>query len=322
MALTNMGSLPHISFAGASATGTHGSGDKNPILSSALRAFTFMSAAGQIVTLEKSNPLFEACRLGLGAYGLWVGATIDVVPTYQMRQDVFLNLTWDKLLEDVGKVTSAGHSVSLFTRWGSAAVDQVWIKSGIGTLGSEQSFLDMKAEASLATEPIAGIAENLTLQGGISGPWLERLPHFKYEGTPSAGDEIQSEFFVDRDNFPKAVEALNKAASQINHALMISEIRTVAKDEAWLSPMNRGDQIALHFTWFNNPQAVEKALTAVERALEGLCAIPHWGKLHHYKKDSLELLYPKLGDAREVFDDLDPEGKFRTDYLVGLGIRT
>ena len=322
LALLNMGSLPHISIAGAAATGTHGSGDGNKILSASLTSYTFINAEGELVTYRVGDDNFEACRVALGAYGLWVSVELAVVPSYQIRQDIYLGIGWDEFFQDPKKLTGAGYSVSLFTKWAQPTIDQAWVKSKVtgGTTSTE--IAGIKAETESLLELAPGVGNNLTEQAGVPGPWLNRLPHFRLDAEPSAGNEIQTEYFVLRENAVAAIKALHEIGDQINSTLIISEIRTIASDEAWLSMMHRGDSVALHFTWINDTKKVDEAVQVVEKALAPFSPIPHWGKVHHFTKDALEASYPKLAKARAVFDSLDPKGVFRSDYLASLGIRS
>jgi xylitol oxidase len=321
-ALKNMGSLPHISIAGSAATGTHGSGDKNQILSSSLVSFSYLDANGVIVTLNRSSKNFEACRVGLGAYGLWVNLTLAIVQSYQMRQDVFRNLPWELFLEDPAKLTAAGYSVSLFTKWGSDTIDQTWVKSRSHDSAPPIEIAGIKPDSTSMPELMPGVGDNLTQQGGEEGAWLDRLPHFRFDATPSAGNEIQTEYFFERKNIVGAIKAIQTIASEINPTLLISEIRTIAQDAAWLSPMLRGDSVAVHFTWVNDAAAVAKAVALVEKATAEFKPIPHWGKVHGFSAEKLREVHPKLDRAKALFDSLDPQGVFSTDYLMSLGIRS
>lgn len=321
LALENMGSLPHISIAGAYATGTHGSGDGNKMLSGSLLGYSFLNSSGELISYQKGDDNFEVCRLGLGAYGLWVYVTLEVVPSFEIRQDIYLDIPWVNFYEDPSYLTSAGYSVSLFTTWGKETIDQAWVKSRDDE-SAGSPLAGISPEKTSRKELAPGVGDNLTEQGGVLGPWLNRLPHFRLDATPSAGNEIQTEYFIQRENIVDAVKAVNSVADQINKTLIISEIRTIKQDDAWLSPMLRGDSVALHFTWHNDSAAVDETVDLLEQVLADSNPIPHWGKVHHFGKQSLEKVYPKLSSAREVFDELDPRGTFSSDYLTSLGVRS
>ncbi|MGO9079410.1 MAG: FAD-binding protein, partial [Streptosporangiaceae bacterium] len=59
-ALPNLASLPHISVAGACATGTHGSGIRNQTLAAAVRSLQLVTAEGDLITVDRGSRLFPA----------------------------------------------------------------------------------------------------------------------------------------------------------------------------------------------------------------------------------------------------------------------
>ena len=93
-AVHNLASLPHISVAGAIATGTHGSGDGNGNLSSAVAGLELVTADGSLVTARRGEPDFDGMVVSLGALGVVTRVTLDVEPTFEVRQDVYENLPW------------------------------------------------------------------------------------------------------------------------------------------------------------------------------------------------------------------------------------
>src|ERR687898_1620062 len=97
VALHNLASLPHISVAGAVATATHGSGDANGNLATAVAGLELMTSTGEIVTTKRGDPDFEGLVVGLGALGAVTRITLDVEPAYQVRQRVFEGLSWGAL---------------------------------------------------------------------------------------------------------------------------------------------------------------------------------------------------------------------------------
>lgn len=322
-ALHNMGSLPHISIAGAIATGTHGSGVTNGSLSTAVAALEYVDASARAARVERGDPAFNAMVVGLGAYGIVTRVTLDIQPSYAVRQDVYTGLSWDALLADVDSIVSAGYSVSLFTTWAEQTLEQVWVKSRIGTdvplvppdwLGAQR-----KVDPTVL---VGGDPAALTEQLGTQGPWLERLPHFRLENTPSNGDEIQTEYFVPRAHAADALAAVRAHASAIAPHLLVTELRTVAADELWLSGAYQRDTLAIHFTWRNTPGQVRQVLPLIEAALEPFAARPHWGKLHLFDAAGIARVTPRLTATRALFDSLDPQGLFSNAHLERLGVRT
>jgi xylitol oxidase len=319
-ALGNLGSLPHISIAGAIATGTHGSGNRNRILSAAVAGLDYVDADGELRHARPSDPGFDAMAVGLGAFGIVVRVTLDIEPSYLVRQDAYTGMSWDGVLADLDGIMSAAYSVSLFTDWSGESL-QAWVKRRLAEPEDAVpgEFFGARRDCGpprLVDAPV----DNLTAHG-VAGPWSQRLPHFRTGVPPSNGDEIQSEYFVERHSGAQALDAVRRLARLITPLLLVSEIRTTASDRLWLSGSYDRETLAIHFTWRNRPGPVNAAVREVEVALAPFGARPHWGKVSHVQASQLELLYPRLRDARALFERLDPDGRFSNRRLERLGVR-
>jgi alditol oxidase len=316
VALHNLASLPHISIAGAIATATHGSGDANGNLATAVRAVELVTSDGDVPTVARGEPDFDGVVVGLGALGVVTRVTLAVEPAYEVRQRVFEGLSWDALHEHFDEITDGGYSVSVFTRWGQT-VDQVWIKSRVTDAPErEREELFGAVAATVDRHPILGLdAVNCTPQLGVAGPWSDRLPHFRMGFTPSNGEEIQSEFHVARDEAEGAIRAVRALGETLRPVLQVSEIRTIAADELWMSPQYRRASVALHFTWTREPEAVARVLVDLEAALAPFAARPHWGKAFGATATDIAPLYERLPDFARLARRLDPRGAFRNDWL-------
>ncbi|QAY60293.1 FAD-binding protein [Microbacterium protaetiae] len=313
-ALHNLASLPHISVAGAVATATHGSGDRNGNLATAVRGIRLVTGTGEIVDLRRGDEGFDGAVVALGALGVVVELTLDIEPTFGVRQRLFADLGWDAVAERFDDIFSSAYSVSLFTLWDEASVSLAWIKERVDEAAHVgEDFFGATAEAA-PRHMIAGMdVRNVTEQLGVDGPWSERLAHFRYEFTPSAGAEIQSEYLVPRERAVEAIAAVRELGPQLRDLLQISEIRSVAADELWLSTAYGVDAVGLHFTWVRDTPGVEAVLPALEAALYRLGARPHWGKV--FAGLNAPTMYPRLADFRMLADRYDPEGRFRNDFV-------
>ena len=319
-ALHNLASLPHISIAGACSTGTHGSGDKNGNLATAVSALEMVTAAGEMVRMSRreDGETFRGAVVGLGALGVITKVTLDIQPTFQMRQYVYENLPLSEWKDHFEAIESSAYSVSLFTDWQGRRFNEVWLKSRVqdGKLfeAPEEFFGAKRATKNL--HPIAELsAENCTEQMGVPGPWYERLPHFRMGFTPSAGKELQSEYFVPRPHAIEAVLAVERLRDQVGPQLMISEIRTIAADDLWMSPCYKQPCVTIHFTWKQNWPAVRKLLPVIEKELAPFKARPHWGKLFTTPPAQLHSIYEKLPEFIALSKKYDPQGKFRNEFL-------
>lgn len=318
-ALHNLASLPHISVVGASSTATHGSGEKLGNLSSAVSALELMTASGEVVELSRGDgETFRGAAVGLGALGVLTSITVDIEPTYSVRQYVYENLPLDQMRDHFDKIQASAYSVSLFTDWRDKRINEVWIKSRVGDAApfpAEPEFYGGKL-ARRNLHPIAELsAENCTEQMGVPGPWHERLPHFRMGFTPSAGEELQAEYFVPRRNAVDAILAVERLRDRISPHLLISEIRTIAADDLWMSPCYAESCIAIHFTWKPDWPAVRRVLPLIEKELAPYKPRPHWGKLFTMAPAELRSRYERLEDFRRLAAEYDPKGKFRNEFL-------
>ena len=222
-ALHNLASLPHISVAGACSTATHGSGEKNGNLATAVSAVELVTAVGDLVKLSRKSDgeVFRGAVVGLGALGVIARITLDIQPTYAVRQWVYENLPLDQMKDHFDEIQSSAYSVSLFTDWQKRRINELWIKSRVGAgkpFAAPKEFFGAKL-AHRNLHPIAELsAENCTEQMGMPGPWYDRLPHFRMGFTPSAGKELQSEYFVPRHNAVEAILAIERLRGSNNSA--------------------------------------------------------------------------------------------------------
>jgi xylitol oxidase len=319
-ALPNLGSLPHISVAGACATGTHGSGIRNGNLATAVRAVELVTAAGDLVTLSRDadSDCFGGAVVALGALGVVVSLTLDLVPSFTVAQRVFEWLPLDVVGDHFSEVAGGGYSVSLFTNW-SAERFQVWFKRRTDDPAAPVSdagwFTAPPADG--PRHPIPGLpGDECTEQLGVPGPWFERLPHFRPAFTPSAGDEIQTEYLLPVQAAVPALHALARIRDRIHPVLQVCEIRTVAADQMWLSPSYRRDTVALHFTWVADVAAVLPVVALVEAEFEPLRPRPHWGKVFSLPPEVVRAEYPRLADFCALAARYDPAGKFGNAFTA------
>jgi xylitol oxidase len=323
LALHNLGSLPHISVAGAVATGTHGSGPTLGSLSTAVRGLDLVTATGALLRLDRTDPRFPGAVVALGALGVVTAVTLAVQPTYDVAQTVYQDLPVRRLATDLDEILAAGYSVSLFTTWSRAVVDQVWVKRRThdpqAALGA--TWFDART-ATHPLHPVPGMsAASCTEQLGVPGPWHERLPHFRLDHTPSSGAELQTEYLVPRRHAAAALDAVQAMAPQVAAVLQVSELRTVAADDLWLSMAYEQDSLALHFTWVDDAAAVAPVVAELEQRLAPFGPRPHWGKVFSMPPAAVQPLYPRLTDVVALRRKLDPDGVFGNamvdEYLGG-----
>jgi xylitol oxidase len=326
-ALANLGSLPHICVVGACMTGTHGSGDSLGNLATAVMAVELIAADGDIVTLDReasvvqsefNEPVFNGTVVALGALGVVVSLALGIQPDYDLRQYVYDNLPLSELDEHLTGIFASGYSVSLFTDWRGPIINQVWLKERVA--GADAANPRPRWHGARLADgerhPVPGLAPvHCTAQLGVPGPWHERLPHFRLGFTPSAGRELQSEYLVPREQAVHAIHAIDEIRDLVAPVLQISEVRTVAADELWLSPSYRRNTAAFHFTWIDDVNAVMPVLGVIEERLAPFLPRPHWGKLFIASAGLITEQYERLPDFVRLMRHYDPSGKFRNAFL-------
>jgi xylitol oxidase len=301
-ALPNLASLPHITVAGACATGTHGSGDGNGNLATSVVELEMVTATGDLVTIDREHPDFCGVVVALGQLAIVSALTLELVPSFDIAQYVYDDLPHERLDAEFDAIFASGYSVSVFT---DLRRNQLWCKRLASDPAPPPDWFGARP-ADGPRNPVPGMpVQNATEQGGVPGPWHERLPHFRAEFTPSAGAELQSEYLLPRSHAVAALQAVRELHDEITAVLQICEIRTVAADELWLSPSYRRPTVGVHLTWVDDTAAVLPAVAAVEERLAPFEARPHWAKVY---------LAPgrceRLADFTRLTHKFDADGKF------------
>jgi xylitol oxidase len=315
LALHNTASLPHISVAGAVATATHGSGVRNANLATVVSGLELIDGSGRLVTVDRDNPDLSGLVVGLGAVGVVTALTLDVVPTFPLRQYVYDNVPRVAIEAHLSEMLADGYSVSLFTDWTGLDANMAWLKRTEPMSG--EWFGAHPADG--PRHPVPGMpAQNSTDQSGSLGPWHTRLPHFRMEFTPSAGAELQSEYHVAAADGLAAIDAVASIRSTVASVLQVCEIRAIAADDLWLSPNYQRDSIALHFTWIADTEAVLPVVAEVERVLAPVNPRPHWGKVFTMAPSTIRSQFPRFGDFQALVRRYDPAGTLRNEWLDAI----
>ncbi|WP_245718461.1 FAD-binding protein [Nocardia miyunensis] len=314
-ALPTLGSLPHISVAGAVATGTHGSGVHNGSLAASVSGLEMVTADGDLIEIRRGHPDFAGMVVGLGGFGVVTALSLDLVPAFELAQYVYDRLPADEFAEHAQQILAAGYSVSVFTTWRADHLDQVWVKGPRTPDVPGPSWFGAR-RADAARHPVPGMdARHCTAQLGEPGPWHHRLPHFRMDFTPSTGRELQSEYFVPRENVVAAYRALDTIRDRMAPIVQTCEIRTIAAEPLWLSPAAGRDSAAFHFTWIDDTPAVLALLPTIEDLLDPFAVRPHWGKLFTCEAGTLRARYDHYAEFERLLGQYDPAGKFTNEFL-------
>ena len=218
---------------------------------------------------------------------------------------------------------SAAYSVSLFTDWTGETLEALGQAPGRpeptapGAGGASSAPAGTPGPVRLVDAPV----DNLTARRGgrpvVAAP--PALPHrllAEQRGRDPVG--------VLRRRGARgaaALDAVRRLAAWSRRCCWSRRSAPSPPDQLWLSGSYQRDTLAIHFTWRNRPDQVDAVLPEVEAALAPFDARPHWGKVSHVPAGQPERLYPRLADARALFERLDPRGRFSNARLERLGVR-
>lgn len=314
-ALFNLGSCPDFTVVGAVSTSTHGSGNINRNLAASVAGIEIVTASGDIVRLKRGDPDFNGAVVSVGALGVVTALTLDLVPRFDMRQYVYHGLGFERVTSQFDALMGSAYSVSLFTHWNGDLVDQAWLKARAEAPPPASDFFGATPAPGEWSPVLGKDPSGTTAQQGLVGPWYDRLTHARIGAVPYIGYEYQSEYFVARRHAAAAMRAIRAIEHQLHPALVVSEIRTIAADDLWLSVNSGQDSVGFHFSWARDWPNVAKALAVLEAALAPFAPRPHWGKLFVMPASAVQHAYPRLDDFRALAAQLDPHGKFRNDFV-------
>lgn len=251
-ALFNTASLGEITVAGAVLTGTHGSGSNNPVLSDCVEGIEMVLASGDSFNISRADSdEFPGFVVSLGALGVFTKLRLKIVESFSIKQFVYENISIQSISENFDAVFDRAYSVSYFSNWKKNTTGQIWMKflddnnlPQLPAVWLDGNIANAKQHPVKVNDP-----SPCTDQMGISGKWLYRLPHFKLDSSPASGDEVQTEYLVNRSQVSEYIAELSNIGDEIADRVYATEIRTIKSDDLWLSGAFGRQTVGFHFTW-------------------------------------------------------------------------
>jgi len=317
-ALSNLASLKHITVIGACMTATHGSGDALGNLATAVSGLEMVNADGEIVRLsrDRNGDEFNGAVVALGALGVVTKVTLDLEPAFLVQQDNYERLPFADVYAHFDEISSAGYSVSLFPTWQHDWVETAWVKQRVPDLTPIQAPGKLFGATLASANPSGALPTDRVLTPfGRPGVWHERLPHYAFHDALATGNELQSEYFVARQNAVAAIKAVAGLKAGLAPILGLSEVRTIKADQLWLSSAYGQETVGIHFNWLKKWAGIEAFLPVLEKALAPFGARPHLGKFFAMTPAQLAAVYPRLSDFRGLVKKYDPAGKFSNRFV-------
>jgi FAD-linked oxidoreductase len=329
LALANMGDIDRQTIAGATSTGTHGTGGAFGGLATQVRAVTLVTADGAILRVSESeNPeLLPAARLGLGALGVLVDVTIECVPQFLLRAvekpEPFDDVvdSWEQRVADTDHFEFYvwPHTDTVLSKYNTRlGVEEE--RHPVGPLAGwwEDRFISnhlLAAILNVGRAVPALIPPINRLATRVSGHRTYTDLSHEVFVSPRTTRFREMEYAVPFDAVPAVLREIRALiASRGWHISFPIEVRAAAADDLWLSTASgrRTGYIALHRYFREDPAEYFRAAEHIMIAHGGR---PHWGKMHYRDAESLATVYPHHGDFVEVRDRLDPERVFGNPYL-------
>ncbi len=329
LAMPNMGDIDRQTIAGATATGTHGTGLAFGGLATQIVAARLVTGSGELLTVSESErpELLPAVRVGLGALGVLVEMTLQLVPRYVLhaveRREPFGDVVdgWlDRLRSaDHFEFYWFPHTDTALTKTNTRLPDSVsrtplgrfsrWVDDELLANGAYRAICALGTVAPRVTPPLARVVDRFTGGRDFSdfSPAVfttNRTVRFR-----------EMEYAVPLEAVPDAVREIRALIERKGWRISFPiEVRAAASDDNWLSTAHGRDTgyIAVHRYLREDPT---EYFAAVEEILREFGGRPHWGKLHTQSAETLAGLYPRFEDFLRVRDELDPERRFANPYL-------
>lgn len=327
LSLHNMGDIAAQTIAGATSTGTHGTGGLVASLSAQIAGLELVTGKGEVLRASESeNPdVFAAARIGLGALGILTTLTFRVEPVFTLEAHEF-PMGWDEALDRFDELVEDNHHFELY--W-FPHTERILAKANNRTLDDPEPLGRFRhwLDDDFLSNTVFGLVNRV---GNARPSWIPRIndlagralsertysdvPH-KVFTTPRNVVFREMEYAVPRE---AGLDALREVRRWIDGSgLQISfpiEVRTTPADDIALSTSSGRDSTYLAFHM--NPQTDHTAYFAgVEDILRRYDGRPHWGKLNTRTAADLEPAYPRWTEFQALRDRLDPERIFGNDYL-------
>ncbi|MFJ4517604.1 D-arabinono-1,4-lactone oxidase [Streptomyces sp. NPDC088817] len=327
LSLANMGDIMEQTVAGATSTGTHGTGRESASIAAQIKGLELVTADGSVLTCSaKENPeVFAAARIGLGALGIVTALTFAVEPLFLLtaREEP---MSLDQVLAEFDQLWAENEHFEFywFPHTGSTNTKRNNRSAGpeqpVGRMAGwfEDEFLSngvfqvanwVGRAVPAAIPSIAGISSR-----ALSARTYTDIP-YKVFTSPRRVRFVEMEYAVPREALADALRELKAMVDR--SGLRVSfpvEVRTAPADDITLSTASGRDSayIAVHMFRGTPYQRYFTAAESIFTAYEGR---PHWGKIHTRDAGQLAAVHPRFGEFTALRDRLDPQRLFQNDYL-------
>lgn len=327
LSLTNMGDIMEQTVAGATSTGTHGTGRESASIAAQIRELELVTASGELLTCsEKEHPeVFAAARIGLGALGVVTAITFAVEPVFLLtaREEP---MTFDRVTSDFDALHAENEHFEFYwfphtdncntkrnNRSAGPAAPPGRISGWIEDEFLSNGVFQLACSLGRAVPPVIPSIAKVSSRA-LSARTYTDIP-YKVFTSPRRVRFLEMEYALPRE---AAVAALRELKAMVERSpLKVSfpvEVRTAPADDIALSTASGRETayIAVHL-YRGTPHRAY--FTAVERIMTAHGGRPHWGKVHTRDAAYLSEAYPRFAEFTALRDRLDPDRLFANDYL-------
>jgi FAD-linked oxidoreductase len=327
LAMANLGDIDAQSIAGATSTGTHGTGAAFGGLSTQLTGVTLLTADLQELTLTAGDERLKAAALGLGALGVITDLTVQCVPSFTLHALERPEPLHAVLEEWDERATTPDH----FEFYWFPHTDTALTKTNTRLPADTPARPLGRAKRWIDDDLMANKVFGLVCTMGKSAPAL--IPHINRLAQKLTGDREftdvstsvfttmrkvrfrEMEYALPREVIPQALRELGDLIERRGWRISFPlEVRVAAPDDLWLSTAHGRETgyIAVHRYYKEDYHEYFRAAEQIFRSYDGR---PHWGKIHYQDANSLSRLYPKFGEFVALRDQLDPRRALSNPYL-------
>jgi FAD-linked oxidoreductase len=328
-AMTNLGDIDRQTIAGAISTGTHGTGSRFGGLATQVVGALLVTADGELLRVDENEnaELLPAVALGLGALGILVEVTLQVVPAFLLHAVERREPLADLLPELDARAQDADHfEFYWFPRTDVAQTKtntrlpeseprkplppvRRWVEDSLLSNHVYRGLCGVSTAVPALATPLARLGARTIGQREYtdrSTRVFTQRRHVRFR---------EMEYAIPVEHLRAAFEALRDLVERERWPLSFPvEVRVAAADDRWLSTASGRDSayIAVHRYWREDPTAY---FSAVEELMQQFDGRPHWGKMHRLDASTLRNRYPRFDDFVALRDRLDPDRRFGNAYL-------
>ncbi|MEU1804796.1 D-arabinono-1,4-lactone oxidase [Streptomyces sp. NPDC019937] len=327
LSLTNMGDIMEQTVAGATSTGTHGTGRDSASIAAQIKGLELVTADGSVLRCSATEhpEIFAAARVGLGALGVVTAITFGVEREFLLtaREEP---MSFERVMTDFEQLVAENEHFEFywFPHTGNCNTKRNNRSTGPASpVGRVSGWVDdeLLSNGIFQVACTVGRAVPATIPGiakissrALSARTYTDIP-YKVFTSPRRVRFLEMEYAVPRE---AAVPALRELKATVERSgLRVSfpvEVRTAPADDIPLSTASGRDTayIAVHL-YRGTPHRAY--FTAAEQIMTAHGGRPHWGKLHSRDAAYLSGVYPRFGEFTALRDRLDPDRVFGNDYL-------